>query len=348
MNPLLWLRRKLAPSVNIFERETERLMKAIDSADKRSRAADEDTKKQLNQLREEVLKYGRVLEEQRKLDVYIAAQLDALRFEQYAASPDAGVRPFRKGQQVIVSLTSYPKRIDTVSRPIMDIMRQTVKPDRIILWLSKDQFPDEHSELPIELLDLEKLGLEIRFVEGDLKAHKKYFYALREFPEDLVITIDDDLVFDREAVAALLEGHKRHPEAVIALRSHIVGMQDGEIMPYNDWESEQGSTQTPSHLTFATTGAGTLYPPHCLPKEAFNEAAIKALCLDADDIWLKVMELIADTKVVLARPVRKMAILPYTQWCSLWNTNRSRNDEQLSALLEHYGEAELLSKLNAE
>lgn len=348
MNPLLWLRRKLAPSVNIFEREIERLMRAIDSAEKNRRVTEQETKKQLDELRREVQKYGSVLEEQRKLDVYIAAQLDALRFEQYASRPDAGIKPFRKGEQVIVSLTSFPKRIDTVSRPIMDIMRQNVKPDRIILWLSKEQFPDGRNELPIELLDLERLGLEIRFVADDLKAHKKYFYAIKEFPDDIVITIDDDLSFDREAIAALLDGHERYPEAVVALRSHIVGVKEGKIMPYNDWLSEQGSTKSPSHLTFATTGAGTLYPPHCLPAEAFDAEAIKELCLDADDIWLKIMELIADTKVVLARPVRKMAILPYTQWCSLWNTNRSRNDEQLAAVLERYGEEKLLRKLCEE
>lgn len=349
VNPLLWLRRKLAPSVNILEREFEKLSRKIESiessAESRDKADKLEIKQEIGKLRSELQSFGRVLEEQRKLDVYIAAQLDALRFEQYSSLPDAGVKPFRKEQQVIVSLTSYPRRIDTVSRPIMDMMRQNVKPDRIILWLCADQFPNGRDELPVELLDLERLGLEIRFVDGDLKAHKKYYYAMREFPEDIIITIDDDLVFDREAIAALLEGHRRHPDAVVALRSHIVGIKDGQLLPYNEWLSEQGDTQKPSHLTFATTGAGTLYPPHCLPEEAFDAEAIKELCLDADDIWLKAMELIADTKVVLARPVRKMAILPYTQWCSLWNTNRSRNDEQLAAVFERYGRSELLARL---
>ena len=62
----------------------------------------------------------------------------------------------------------------------------------VILWLSKEQFPDR-SFIPNSLLSLEKRGLIIELCEGDLRSHKKYYYALRQYPNDIIITIDDML-----------------------------------------------------------------------------------------------------------------------------------------------------------
>ena len=46
-------------------------------------------------------------------------------------------------------------------------------------------------------LDQQKRGLTIRFCE-DLKAHKKYYYAFKEYPDDIVITVDDDVIYPQE------------------------------------------------------------------------------------------------------------------------------------------------------
>ena len=44
-------------------------------------------------------------------------------------------------KELIVSLTSYPKRFDILPITIQSLLNQTVKPDRIILWLyEKDYF----------------------------------------------------------------------------------------------------------------------------------------------------------------------------------------------------------------
>src|SRR5690554_3260312 len=54
---------------------------------------------------------------------------------------------------LIVSFTSFPARIKKVHLVVESILRQTVLPHRIILWLSKEQFPTEKS-LPKKLLEL--------------------------------------------------------------------------------------------------------------------------------------------------------------------------------------------------
>lgn len=62
--------------------------------------------------------------------------------------------------KIIVSLTSFPKRIPTLYLVIESILRQTVKPDKLILHLTKSQVKDIEL-LPKRLLELRKRGLEI-------------------------------------------------------------------------------------------------------------------------------------------------------------------------------------------
>lgn len=86
--------------------------------------------------------------------------------------------------KIIVSLTSFPLRIKTIWIVIECLMRQQTVPDKIILWLSKDQFSGLDA-LPKRLLNYRDRGLEIKLREGDLRSHKKYYYMLSENENDV-------------------------------------------------------------------------------------------------------------------------------------------------------------------
>ena len=58
----------------------------------------------------------------------------------YAACKGMGINEESK---VIISLTSFPKRIDTVYLTIKTLLNQTVKPQKVVLWLAKNQFINE-------------------------------------------------------------------------------------------------------------------------------------------------------------------------------------------------------------
>src|SRR5690606_16079955 len=85
-----------------------------------------------------------------------------------------------------VTLTSFPARINDVWIVVECLFRQVEKADKIILWLSTPQF--EGIKIPERLLAQQKRGLEIKFVEDDLRSHKKYLYAFEAFPNDYIIT----------------------------------------------------------------------------------------------------------------------------------------------------------------
>ena len=249
-----------------------------------------------------------------------------------------GVTEQKRPTQIVVSFTSYGKRIQTVPLMLEKVLNQTLKPDRIVLYLSKLNFPRMEEELPVRLLEMRPQGLEIRWCENDLKSYKKLLPAVRDFPEDIIITLDDDLIFGLDLVEQLYNRHQKYPNAVISSRAHrILFSEDGQVLPYAEWEKLFSSPEEgPSFDLLATTGAGTLFPPHCLPEAAFDEKAFQQLCPNADDIWTKVMLTLNGVPVL--PPDRKVLIkfIAGTQQDRLWNTNEAENDEQLRAVLEKY------------
>ena len=134
--------------------------------------------------------------------------------------------------------------------------------------------------------------MEIRFCE-DLGPHKRYFFTMQEYPEDLVLTFDDDVIYNSDVIEKLYSSYLAHPECISGIRVHKItfSQSDRSIRKYTDWELECiGCEGDESHKYLITSVAGDIYPPHSVHEEAFNVEALKNLCPMNDDIWLKVME----------------------------------------------------------
>lgn len=125
--------------------------------------------------------------------------------------------------KIIVSFTSYPPRINSVHQVVESLYRQTVPADEIVLYLSLDEFPLEAASLPGKLKSLiGQGGFRIEWVHGNLKSHKKYYYALQEYKDAVVITVDDDKIYAETMIGDLIKSHERFPDAVSARAVRIM------------------------------------------------------------------------------------------------------------------------------
>ena len=61
-------------------------------------------------------------------------------------------------------------------KTIKTLLKQTVKPDKVVLWLAEEQFPQKENELPSELLELQNFGLTIKWCT-DIRSYKKLIPA---------------------------------------------------------------------------------------------------------------------------------------------------------------------------
>ena len=247
---------------------------------------------------------------------------------------------------VIVSLTSFPGRIDKVYKALNSVFTQSFTPDKVILWLAEEQFPEREAQLPESIMEYTNLGLEIRWCPEDLKPHKKYYYVMQEFPQALIITVDDDLIYDGQMIEVLVTSYLHFPGAVSATRTHLMQLDEqGRIAPYSSWLKEfSGILGQPSMQLFSTSGAGTLYPPDSMDKELFNIENIRRLSPNADDLWFKVMQLKKGTPVVLAKRNEKLVYVPESQKIALYHVNErlNENDVQLNNILNVYDPDNLL------
>lgn len=203
----------------------------------------------------------------------------------------------KKKGRVIVSLTSFPARISRLWLVIETILRQTKKPDKIILWLSEEQYPSVES-VPKRLKAMMERGLDIRICSGDIRSHKKYYYALKEYPEDILVTLDDDIVYNSHLLSVLLEKHGQCPEAIIAHYTHqMVFMADGSLAPYREWKRNVQPCNQQNNLFFGS-GGGTLFPAHSMIDMVSDIDLAMSLTPAGDDIWLNAMARLKGTRVL--------------------------------------------------
>lgn len=239
----------------------------------------------------------------------------------------------------IVTLTSFPARTPRIWLVIETMLRQTVKPDMIVLWLSAKQFPDT-DDIPESLRQLTVRGLTIELVPDDYRSHKKYHYCLKRYPNDHIITIDDDVFYDTHLVERMIEEHRKFPTAVITNKAHQMTFDtNGHLRPYSQWNFD---TKEDSDLFVIGAGAN-LYPAHCLHQMAADIDLAMRLTPTGDDIWLNAMARLINTPIVHT-PYYALEQLPvinrHNVTLNATNVTHS-NDIQIHALLTYLDENKL-------
>ncbi len=259
----------------------------------------------------------------------------------------------RNGETVIVSLTSFPARIGTVDETVKSLLLQKKKPDTVVLWLAKTQFPQGEKELPQQLLKLQAFGLKIDWC-GDIRSYKKLIPTLEQYPEAIIVTADDDVYYRKNWLKMLYEMHLAYPESICAHRVTKFYLQDEQYKVVRGGEDIWPGQPTILHV--ATGCGGVLYPPHTLYKDTTNPQLFMELCPTNDDIWFWLMAVLNGTKVCAPQSKKKRHIeliyVPGTQegptLCSINNEGEKLFWKDFHRALAHYPELDGILKREYE
>ncbi len=247
--------------------------------------------------------------------------------------------------KLIVSLTTFPARINKVWITIETILRQNLKPDAIFLWLYKGDFVQDN-KLPKKLTELEKRGLQIWFCDENLMPHIKYFYTLKNFPNATIITIDDDIFYPPDLIERFFIKNRLYPNNIICFRARNIKSIKGIPLPYRSWFNIRENTLPMNELLPLGVG-GVLYPPGSLNDQVFCLELIKKFSLTNDDLWLRVMGLLNQTKVVCLGDEypRFFISLKIKNKTKLQDENMRKggNDEIFKILIDHFNISDLLN-----
>lgn len=143
-------------------------------------------------------------------------------------------------QKIIVSLTSFPQAIPYAIQSIQSVLDGSVLPDKIVLYLTASQFADCGIPSELETLAERNPIFEVRTYGEDIRSYTKLIPALIDFPDDIIVTIDDDILYHADMLRDLLRLHKRLPQAIVAHRVRRVVLN----APYKNGENTGGMTSS--------------------------------------------------------------------------------------------------------
>ena len=261
----------------------------------------------------------------------------------------SGVTGQKRKRELIVSLTTYPARINTVYQTISTLLNQTIKPDRVVLWLAKEQF--EGLNLPENLTQLQKYGLEIKWCE-DIKSYKKLVPSLREYPNGIIITADDDIFYPSDFVESLYNQYLKYPQFINANRAFVIKRKNQKyVMKARNYC--YNFSYLPAYTNEFMTGYGTLFPPYTLDKNVLNSSEFMKLMPTNDDVWFWGMAVKKGTKINVNPNGYKVKLLidRSVQDSALWKLNMDNTtvgtggSEGVNIIAENYAEVKsILSK----
>ena len=191
-----------------------------------------------------------------------------------------------KQKKIIVSLTSFPAAIHYAKVAIKSILAGTTLPDKMVLYLTFSQFKD--NKIPLEIKDLANSNplFEIRDYGEDIRSYRKLIPALKDFPNDIIITVDDDVRYHKNMLRDLIQLHKQIPDVIIANRAKKIKLN----APYLQWKKYRWYHFLTNRLNFnfkniQTGVGGVLYPPNSLNLEMMGTDIFKEIAPTTDDIW---------------------------------------------------------------
>jgi hypothetical protein len=281
---------------------------------------------------------GKVMNKILSLTFYFLANIFVRDYYLKKKSPEKyGLNNEVRRNQIIVTLTTIPSRIDNIWITLESIFRQSFKPDRLILWLSNEEFGNV--VLPISLLKLKEKGLVINYCEN-MKSHNKYFHTAVKNPNACIITIDDDIIYPENMISNLIQMHNQYPFAVCSNMTHLVTFENGNLIPYTKWKHTYKKILIPTHKLIQLGVCGVLYPPQSLPNICFDKELIKELSLGSDDVWLNTICLINNIPIVTNKTFNKYFLtIRGSQKISLLSINsfHGRKDKILNLVHNHFG-----------
>ncbi len=246
---------------------------------------------------------------------------------------------FRADDQsdVVISITSFPARIDWIWATIDTLFRQDARLQAILLVLSEEEFPQRR--LPKSLRRRIRRGLTVEWVQTNQKSYDKLLPARVRYPSARILTVDDDKLYPIDMASKLIRASDEAPGAVIGhFGRQIVATPDGyDVLSKAD-------PATPSERVFLIGLGGILYPPTALHPDVQDYRLAMELCPSHDDAWFWAMSVRARAPRVCLGSPKPAPLLAQRRTPALASVNAQAGSEQINAVIDRFDLVQLLAR----
>lgn len=192
-----------------------------------------------------------------------------------------------ENRRVIASLSTLPGRINNLRPTIWSLLRQTRPPDEIVLVVPEFSLREQRPyQVPEYLSRLPRMRL--LHCRRDWGPATKFIPIIREElaagrGDTLIMVVDDDRVYPRDALATYLHYHAQMPDAAICLR--------GAAMPRTfDWRDATmiygGEVRKPQSVAVITGCGSYLIQSRFFDESLWDYSQAPPGAFYMDDIWI--------------------------------------------------------------
>lgn len=242
---------------------------------------------------------------------------------------------------IVVSLCSNRNNFRLLQKTLYSLLNQTIKPDKIILWLDSDT--EDMLTLPYEITRFIKNGVEIRFVKS-YGQYTNIFYAVREFRNCIIVTAEDYIYYRKNWLKKLYLSYIANSSDIHVHMAHRVKMLNGNILPVAKWKNCVNE-ETARYDNFIIKEGGVLYPPNCFSNEVLRSDIFLKYAADFSCIWLWIMALLNNKKIRVIKNHYRYNLRIGIFRHIFKKNKKGYFDKQLKSLLDFYGQ-NVINKLN--
>ena len=174
--------------------------------------------------------------------------------------------------KIVVSMTSYPKRIGNVSKSIeLLLTKQTLPPNEIHLWLSIEEFPNKEKDLPIDLLNTIKnhKNVQLHWLEKNTFVHKRHEIFKYAEDNDYVFLLDDDVEYDKKLIETVINCAKNNENTIILYHNYSSHVYQGKHIIYTP---DSKNIMNKKEINKFRWCGQSMIPVKIYPKEILSEA----------------------------------------------------------------------------
>ena len=194
-----------------------------------------------------------------------------------------------------------------------------MKPKKIILWLAESEFPNKNKDLPKNLLLLKNNIVSIKYYKENIKSYKKLIPTLERYPNNIIITVDDDIIYKNDTIEKLYKNYLKYPKDIQAHRiTKFIYKSGGFEIKGGGYDYYKNS----SFLNKLTGVGGVLYPPKCFYKDILKKELFMKLSPTNDDQWFWIQAILNNVRVrVVDKPNLNLNYIENSQKDCLWLKN---------------------------
>jgi cellulose synthase/poly-beta-1,6-N-acetylglucosamine synthase-like glycosyltransferase len=190
-------------------------------------------------------------------------------------------------RRVIASLSTVPDRINNLRPTIQSLLSQTRPPDEIVLAIPEFSIREQRPYVvPTYLSELPRVRV-LRCRE-DWGPSMKFIAAIRDElaagrPDTLIMVVDDDRLYPRDALETYLFYSKRLPDAALCFR----GAAMPSTLDWDDAKMVKGKDLREPRPVAVVTGCGSyLVRPRFFDQSLWDYSGAPAIAFYIDDIWI--------------------------------------------------------------